>query len=260
MSYQRTMWRRLFCCLLAISLTGLLFADERAMPWRAVRVIPAPEAHQAAAADEHFLFAITNDRIAKYDRATRKRLSVSTGAAQHLNSGYFWNGKLYCAHSNYPRVPEKSEIMVLDPESMRLTPFKEFGNYGGSLTWAVRHEGFWWCNFARYGARNSETFLVKFDSEWKELARWTYPPEVIEKLGRNSLSGGVWLDGFLLATGHDDPVLFRLKLPESGSVLQLVDQQTIPFSGQGIASDPKTGGLVGIHRGKRKLILAVPAN
>lgn len=240
-------------------LAGFTCAAAQTIQWKSVQVIKAPEAHQAAAADTSFLFAITNDRIAKYDRVTEKRLSVSTGAAQHLNSGYFWNGKLYCAHSNYPRVPEKSEIMVLDPESMRLTPFKEFGNYGGSLTWSVRHDGFWWCNFARYGARNSETFFVKFDSGWNEHARWTYPPEVIQKLGRNSLSGGIWLDSYLVVTGHDDPVLFRLKLPETGDVLQFVDQQTTPFSGQGIASDPKTGGLIGIHRGRRELILAVPA-
>jgi hypothetical protein len=80
-------------------------------------VLAAPEANQAAAADEQFVYAIDNSVIAKYDRATGKRLAVSTGEAKHLNSGFLWKGKLYCAHSNYPRKPEQSEIMVLDPIS-----------------------------------------------------------------------------------------------------------------------------------------------
>jgi len=155
-------------------------------------------------------------------------------------------------------VPEKSEIMSLDPDTMRLETFKAFGNYGGSLTWAVRHEGYWWCNFARYGAQNSQTFLVKFDSEWNEKARWTYPQEVVRELGRNSLSGGIWRAGALCVTGHDDPILFRLKLPGSGTVLEFLDQQIIPFTGQGFSSDPVSGGLVGIHRGRKEIILAEP--
>lgn len=100
--------------------------------------LPAPEANQAAAADEHFVYAIDSAVVAKYDRATGKRLAVSTGNATHLNSGFFWEGKLYCAHSNYPRKPERSEIMVMNPETMLLKPFKEFGDSRGSLTWIVR--------------------------------------------------------------------------------------------------------------------------
>ena len=73
-------------------------------------------------------------------------------------------------------------IKSLDLETMQLTTFHDFGNYGGSLTWAVIHNGNWWCNFARYGADNAQTFLVEFDAEWKELRRWTYPSELIRKL------------------------------------------------------------------------------
>jgi hypothetical protein len=226
--------------------------------WKKDRILPAPEAIQAAAADQQFVYAITNDRVAKYDRNTGKRVATSTGKAQHLNSGFFWQGKLYCAHSNYPLKPEQSEIMVLDPISMRLESFQQFGNYGGSLTWAVRHEEHWWCNFARYGQDNGATFLVKLDSDWNEQARWTYPVSVVRELGRNSLSGGIWRDGILLATGHDEPVLFRLRLPASGSVLELVDRQSVPFTGQGIGDDPVSGGLVGIDRAKREVIFATP--
>jgi hypothetical protein len=223
------------------------------------RTIDAPEAHQAAAADAKFVYAIDSTKIAKYDRASGKRLATSKGDAKHLNSGFFWEGKLYCAHSNYPRTPEQSEIKVLDPETMELTDYHSFGNFGGSLTWCVREGGHWWCNFARYGQRNEETFLVKLDDEWKELGRWTYPPNVIRELGNNSLSGGIWQGDELLVTGHDDPILFRLKLPREGSVLELVAKQGVPFSGQGFAADPATGGLVGIDRNKHQIVFAEAA-
>ena len=51
-------------------------------------------------------------------------------------------------------------------------------------------------------------------------------------------------------------VLFRLQLPTEGSVLEYLDSEPAPFTGQGIAHDPVTSGLIGIHRGKRQLIFA----
>jgi len=236
----------------------LLFVAADPAAWSLVREIPAPEAHQAAAADGRFLYAIANKVVAKYDRETGMRVAVSTGAAEHLNSGFFHKGRLYCAHSNYPKLPEKSEIKVLDVESMELTTFHDFGNFGGSLTWCLWKEGRWWCHFAKYGPVNGESFLVEFDEEWKELRRFTWPKEVVEKIGVSSLSGAVWRGDSILATGHDDPVLFRVKLPEQGTVLTFMETQKAPFTGQGIASDPVTEGLVGINRKMKKLILAKP--
>jgi hypothetical protein len=239
---------------MAILYLLILAADP--VSWPAVREIPAPEANQAAAADEKFFYAITNKVVAKYDREGGMRVAVSTGEAEHLNSGFFHKGRLYCAHSNYPKLPEKSEIKVLDPESMQLTTFHDFGNFGGSLTWCLWKDGKWWCHFAKYGLVNGESFLVEFDEEWKELRRFTWPKEVVARIGVSSLSGAVWRGDSILATGHDDPVLFRVKLPEEGTVLKFVETQTIPFTGQGIASDPVTDGLVGINRNQKKLILA----
>jgi len=236
----------------------LLFAAADPASWRVVREIDAPEAHQAAAADERFFYAIANRVVAKYDRETGTRVAVSTGPAEHLNSGFLLEGRLYCAHSNFPKLPEKSEIKVLDTESMELTTFHDFGNFGGSLTWCLKKDGRWWCHFAKYGADNAGSFLVEFDDGWKELRRFTWPADVIGRLGKNSLSGGVWQGEMLVVTGHDDPLLFRVRLPETGSVLQLIDTQTIPFSGQGIAADPVGGGLVGIQRKAKKLIVAAP--
>ncbi len=200
------------------------------------------------------MYAIDSKVVAKYDRATPARLAVSTGPAKHLNSGFLWKGKLYCAHSNYPQRPEKSEIMVLDPETMLLTSHKNFGEYRGSLTWAVHEGGSWWCNFAKYGKDNAGTVLVRLSDEWEELGAWKYPQAVIKDLGQYSISGGVWLDGQLLVTGHDHRRIYRLKLPASGDLLELIDILPSPFPGQGIALDYTPKRLLGIDRAKRAVI------
>ena len=246
---------------IATSLAPLLLiasamADDAKLAWMRSGVLSAPEAAQAAAADEKFFYAIGNKEVAKYDRETGERVAVSSGEAKHLNSGFLWDGRLYCAHSNFPSQPEQSDIKVLDPKSMELSAFKDFGNFGGSLTWVIRHEGHWWCNFARYRDDNDQTFLVKFDDDWSEKDRWTYPSEVIREMGHYSISGGVWRDGTLLVTGHDRAMLYRLRLPKSGTVLEFIDQQPAPFAGQGIAIDLKTNGLVGIQRTNRQIVLA----
>lgn len=242
--------------ILVLAGVGALEPGELGVAWKRTRTLAAPEAFQAAAADRDHVYAISSTQIARYDRNTGKRSGLSKGPAQHLNSGYLWEGKLYCAHSNYPRTPEISAIKVLDLKSLELSTFRDFGDFGGSLTWAVRKDGAWWCNFARYGKDNGRTFLVRFDEVWKERGRWTYPPEVVQALGSYSLSGGLWRGEDLLVTGHDDPVVFRLRLPAQGSVLEYRGKEKVPFTGQGIAADPATGGLVGIDRGKRQVVFA----
>ncbi|MEZ6113622.1 MAG: prolyl oligopeptidase family serine peptidase [Pirellulaceae bacterium] len=230
--------------------------ERPASVWIETRTMPAAEAVQAAAADERFVYAITNSQVAQYDRATGERLASSSGEARHLNSGFFWKGRLYLAHSNYPLTPERSEIKSLDPATMQLQTFKDFGDFGGSLTWVVRVRDHWWCNFAKYGEHNGETFLVQFDDAWHEVGRWTYPPELIKQLGSYSLSGGLWRGELLYVTGHDDPVVFRLRLPADGQVLELVDKQAVPFTGQGFAVDTPVNSLVGINRAKRQVVFA----
>lgn len=244
------------CSCLLLPLLALQAAAAEPPTWTTTATIAAPEAVQAAAADEQFAYAIASAKIAKYERETGNRVGLSTGPAEHLNSGFLDKGKLYCAHSNYPRTPERSEIKVLDTQSLELSTFKEFGNFGGSLTWVLRDGKDWWCNFARYGQHNAETFLVKFDGDWQETARWTYPPEVIRELGNYSLSGGIWRGDRLFVTGHDAALAYVLRLPKSGGVLEFVEKQRVPFTGQGIATDPKTGGLVGIQRGKSVIVFA----
>jgi hypothetical protein len=222
----------------------------------ATRTLSSSNATQAAAADEEFVYAISNARVVKFDRVSFKELSESTGHADHLNSGFLWRGKLYCAHSNYPRRPHTSDIRVLDPKTMELKIFHAFVDPPGSLTWAVVRDGQWWCHFAHYGKENAKSVLVRFADGWKETARWTFPAELVADWGSYSLSGGVWQGGFLLVTGHDKRLVYRLALPENGGVARVVGVLRSPFPGQGIAADPKTGGLVGIDRAKRMVVFA----
>lgn len=59
---------------------------------------------------------------------------------------------------------------------------------------------------------------------------------MIDQLGRYSLSGGIWHDGHLFVTGHDEPVIYRLRLPQEGNELEYVDQVPAPFTGGGFRS------------------------
>jgi hypothetical protein len=139
---------------------------------------------------------------------------------------------------------------------MELTTFHTFADPPGSLTFAVRREEHWWCHFAHYGRENHRSVLVRYDERWREAGRWTYPAELVADWGAYSLSGGLWQGDHLLATGHDKRVIYRLKLPEQGRVMEVVEVLAAPFRGQGIAADPKTGGLVGIDRAKRQVLFA----
>lgn len=218
--------------------------------------LPSEHATQAAAADEHFVYAVAGKVIAKYDRTSGLLLGLSTGEASHLNSAFLNEGEVYCAHSNFPFKPEKGDIRVFDPETLKLSVFHSFTNPPGSVTWVLKREGGWWCHFAHYGPDNGRSVLVRYDVDWKETGRWSYPAELVKEWGAASLSGAVWQGDTLLAIGHDKKELYRLKLPTEGTTMQWLDTVACPFPGQGIAVDSKTGGLVGIDRAKKAVVFA----
>jgi hypothetical protein len=251
-SWPKPCWL-MFSCLVAAQ---PLSAAEPTGQFVATETLAAPEARQASAADDKYVYAIDNRVVAKYDRRTKERVAVSTGEAEHLNSGFFWKGKLLCAHSNFPKKPAQSLVMQLDPETMQLSTLHDFGNLYGSLTWVVHDERHWWCTFAHYGANNPNTVLVEFDDDWREVSQWKYPTEVIKDLGGASISGGLWWKGDLWTIGHDHPRLYRLRLPKSGNVLELIATVPAPFPGQGIALDPVSGSLMGINRGKQQMVFS----
>jgi hypothetical protein len=224
--------------------------------WALSRELKSEHATQAAAADDRFVYAVSSVAVARYDRATGKLLGVSTGKATHLNSAFLWKGKVYCAHSNYPAKPDQSDIKVFDPETLKLTTFHTFDKPAGSLTWCVHDGKHWWCCFAHYKEDNAKTVLLKMDDGFKELARWTFPKVVVDDWDGMSASGGLWDGDDLLVIGHHFKAIYRLRLPKKGGVLEFVEALDCPFPGQGIAADPKTGGLVGIDRKKRAVVFA----
>jgi hypothetical protein len=85
----------------------------------------APEARQGVAVDERFYYVIGNRVIGKYDRKSHQRLAVwegpEGGPIEHLNSGVVVDGRLYCAHSNYPGIPMTSSVEIWDTETLAST-------------------------------------------------------------------------------------------------------------------------------------------
>lgn len=214
--------------------------------------------------DADFFYAIDNRAIGKYRKDTGERVSgwqgKKDGRIKHLNAGIVLDGRLYCAHSNFPALPEESSVEIWDIATMQHVDGHRFEAPPGSLTWVDRRGGEWFACFAHYRKSSDPalTVVVKFDAQWKELARWKFPAEVIQRFSGNSSSGGSFgPGGHLFVTGHDARELYMLDLPESGPELRW--QATIPVSaeGQAFAWDrARDGVLYSISRKKREVIVS----
>ena len=233
-----------------------LFAHKEPS-WKKTREWSSQDARQAAAATELHAFAINNHSISKYDRSTGELItSRSYPNTKHLNSGFLSGGLLYCAHSNYPIQPDSSSIRIIDPKSLTLKQTIKLRQSKGSLTWIVKNKGYWYALFAYYGENNHLTYLAKMNENWEILQKWNFPESIIKEMGKMSISGGVaWEQGFVV-TGHDEKLLYYVTLPENGENLNFIKQYKAPFTGQGIALDPLTGGLIGINRAEKKVVTA----
>lgn len=224
----------------------------------------AAEAHQGIAVDDLHFYAITNAAIGKYRKDTGGRVGgweeVKGGRLKHLNAGLVLDGKLYCAHSNFPEVPMKSSVEIWDPQSMQHLESIDVSIDGGSLTWVDRRDEKWYACFAQYAKMGNpaDTRLVIFDVRWKQLGVLRFPPEAVEKFGKNSSSGGSFGPGqHLFITGHDAQELYVLDLPAKGDVLAW--QGLIPISahGQAFAWDRSTAGaLYSIDRKTSEVIVS----
>jgi hypothetical protein len=229
-----------------------------------IRSFPAPEAHQGVAVDAAHFYAITNRAVAKYDKKTGKLVnrwdSTDEVALKHLNSGVVFDGKLYGAHSTWPTKPPKNTIEIWDTKTMTHLGRKTFGENQLALTWADRYEGAWWVVFCAYGDAESvaKTKLIKFDDDWKPLATWRFPREVIDRFVPYSNSGGsIGPDGLLYATGHDRKEVYVLELPEEGKTLKLIRTMPIGIEGQAIAWDRSNlGVLFGIRRKAKEVVVS----
>lgn len=214
-----------------------------------IRRFAAPEARQGVAADDEFLYVISNHAIGKYRKADGVRVAAWECARGdpliHLNAGIVHRGRLYCAHSNYPGVPNLSSVEIWDTATLRHVGSRSFGRTDGSLTWLERHHDRWLACFVYYSGNGSEpgrgpnwTRLVEFDSDWRPTGGWAFPDDLMHKLGAHgfSVSGGAFgPDGLLYVTGHDDTALYGLKMPAAGPTLTWVT--TLPISAEGQAFD-----------------------
>ncbi|MBW2418085.1 MAG: hypothetical protein JRH19_06035 [Deltaproteobacteria bacterium] len=227
----------------------------------------AAAARQAVAAGPRHVYAIDNRHIQKLDKRSgvveKSWEGPADGPVIHLNSGVVLEGRLYCAHSNYPGVPMQSSVEIFDAENLEHVGSHSFGISDGSATWVDRHDGFWWVAFAHYAGRGGIpgkgpewTRLVQYDAEWRRVAGFALPPELIERLRPYSSSGGAWGgDGLLYVSGHDAPEVYALRLPRGGATLELVETLAAPIEGQGIALDPaEPGVLYGILRSVRSVV------
>ena len=217
------------------------------------------EAGQGVGVDARYFYAIDNQVIAKYDKSTGKLVKRwvgdKDGPIRHLDGATLLGGKLYAAHSNYPEWPMTSSLEIWDAATLNHVGSHSFGINWGSLTWVDFYRGFWWMTFANYDqplgpgrtpyGHKAATQLIKFTPEFQMVESWTLPKSLLDRFGEMSNSGGSWgPDGFLYLTGHDPAELYRVRLPKSGSVLELVDVIPMNIRGQGIAWDRSTPGTI----------------
>ena len=255
--------------MLSVSFLLLTLVVVQAEP---ISTFAAPEARQGVAVDRTHFYAIDSRAIAKYDKSTGEQTARWQNAPDdriiHLDGGVVVDGKLYCAHSNYPEWPMRSSVEMWDTGTLTHVGSHDFGIRWGSLTWLDRHDGFWWATWAnydqmingrRYGGKEN-TVLVKLDNNWHELQSWTYPANLLVRFGEMSNSGGSWgPDGRLYLTGHDAAEVYVVKLPHFSPTLEFVQTIPLAIAGQGIAWDRTGPGLLyGIQRSKRQVTVSRP--
>ncbi len=231
----------LFICSILINTS---FAQKAGL----VQTFNLEEARQGVAVDSHYFYVINNQSITKHLKSSGKQIarwSDENQSLKHLNSGIIINGKLYCAHSNYPASPMASSIEIFDPKTLKHIGNHSFGINYGSATWVDFYQGSWWVGFAHYTGRgasegkdNSWTQVVQFDEQWRRTGGWIFPGEIVEKFGSRSNSGAAWnRKDQLYCTGHDAQEIYVFTIPTMGYTLQLEKTISIQAKGQGIALD-----------------------
>jgi hypothetical protein len=225
------------------------------------------EARQAVGVDSQAFYAVDNTAIAKYDKKTGALIARWEGDAAsgviHLDSAAVVDGKLYAAHSNYPGWPMASSIEIWDAATLKHIESHSLGIERGSLTWLDRDaNGRWWGAFANYNrvfdkspfayGNKYNTQLVRFDADWRVAEAWVFPDALVEKFDDMSNSGGAWgPDGKLYVTGHENPELYVIELPEIGATLKWIGTIPAEIGGQGFAFDHSQPGVIyGVIRKK----------
>jgi hypothetical protein len=243
----------------ALFCAGLASGAVAASALQQIGEFVVPEANQGVGVDDRFFYAVDNQTIAKYDKKTgrvvAKWLGPKDGPILHLDGAYVRDGKIYCAHSNYPDWPMTSSVEIFDADTLQPVGNHSFGINFGSLTWLDFYDGHWWATFANYDVpygpnkspygHKAATQMVKFTADFKYVASWVLPKVLLDKFESMSNSGGSWgPDGFLYLSGHDPAELYKVRLPKMGSVIELVETLPMNIRGQGIAWDRSDRGVI----------------
>ncbi len=257
---------RLLAVLLCSTLATVGVWAQGTAAAKELRRIPAAEANQGVASDAHFIYAIGDSKIGKYDKATGKRVALFEGDPAvfiHMNSCSVVASELVCAMSNFPNLPQISSVEWFSTQTLEHLRSHSFGATRGSMTWIDWHEDAWWVCYANYDGKGGDptrnhnaTALVKYSPQFVEQGAWVFPKNVLESFGHMSASGGRWgLNGFLYVTGHDLPELYVLKLPKAGARLEYVKTIAIPTNGQAFDWDmTKPNHMWSIERRKTEVV------
>jgi hypothetical protein len=258
-----------FILFLQILLVACLsFSQTGKAGFQTRKIFKTLEARQGVAVDADYFYTVNSTGIGKYNKKTGSLVLTwedTTGNIVHLDGGIVIKDKLYCAHSNYPGIPMTGSIEIFSTKDLKHAGSHSFGIRYGSCTWADFYNNSWWACFAHYDQFKKDinkgtewTVLVRFDRDWNEKESWTFPQKVISEIKPMSVSGGSWgPDGKLYITGHDSAKVYILELPQSGSVLEYVQSESIDSHGQGIAWDrSEKDMLFGIIRKDNSVVVS----
>lgn len=230
-----------------------------------LRRFPAAEATQGVAVDGTHFYAVANRAIGKYRKDTGKRVALwrdeKGGRFRHLNAGIVIEGRLYCAHSNFPTIPEESSVEIWDVATLEHVESLPFPDPPGSLTWVDRRGEAWYACFAHYRSSGdpARSRVVRYDAAWRPQARWSFPPSLIERFAGSSASGGAFGPGGLFVSGHDARELYLLELPAEEGELRWIGTVPMSAAGQAFAWDRSPGNegvLYAIERKTREVIVS----
>jgi len=220
-----------------------------------VRRFAAAEARQGVAAGHRSFYAIDNSTIARYNKRSGRQLAIWRADPvryPHINSCAVVADLLVCANSNYPAVPMRSSVVWLDAKTLAVVREHDLGAGFGSLTWLDWRQDSWWACYAHYDGKGGEpgrdhraTRLVRYDAEFRVIASYRFPDEVLAHFAPRSASGGAWgRNGALYVSGHDRPEIYRLAVPKSGTTLILEAVIATPTHGQAIGIDRRDANLL----------------
>ena len=85
-----------------------------------------------------------------------------------------------------------------------------------------------WYGYKRPRSGRCRVGRAKVDVQGLAAPAWNTSFDVLGTLGGSSrplksLSGGIWMGDDLLATGHDKKVIYRLRVPKMGTVINASD-------------------------------------